>query len=81
MRNDSIRNIPKVETITGRCRKTKLRWFGHVEATPRIYLNTDTVDTRWYHRSEGSKMRWIDCVNRDMPVISSSSTPNSPFLG
>ena len=29
VRNDNIRERPKVESITERCRKARLRWFGN----------------------------------------------------
>ena len=31
VRNDSIREKLKIENITQRCRKVRLRWFGHVK--------------------------------------------------
>ena len=43
MRNDDIRDRLKVENITERCRKARLRWFGtRKEARPRICRKKDS---------------------------------------
>ena len=46
VRNDDIRERLKVENITERCRKARLRWFGHVKNTSEERL------WRWYQLGE-----------------------------
>ena len=38
VRNDDIRERLKVENITERCRKARLRWFGHVKRRDQEYV-------------------------------------------
>ena len=38
MRNDDIKERLKVENITERCRKARLRWFGHVKWRDQDYV-------------------------------------------
>ena len=42
VRNDDIRKNLKVENITERCRKTRLRWFGHVKRREQEYVGDGT---------------------------------------
>ena len=42
--NDNIRERLKIESITERCRKARLRWFGHVEARPRLCWKKEAGD-------------------------------------
>ena len=44
MRNDSIRGRLKVESITVRCRKARLMWFGHVKRRDHDYVGRKTGD-------------------------------------
>ena len=44
MRNDDIRDRLKVENITDRCRKSILRWFGHVKRRDQEYVGRKTGD-------------------------------------
>ena len=44
VRNDNIRERLKVENITKRCRKARLRWFGHVKRRPRLCWEKDSGD-------------------------------------
>ena len=44
VRNDNIKERLKVESIAGKCRKARLRWFGYVEARPRIRRKKDYGD-------------------------------------
>ena len=54
VRNDDIRKRLKVENITERCRKARLRWFGtRQEAIPRICRKK--VLWTWYHLGEESE--------------------------
>ena len=46
MRNDDIRERLKVENITERCRKERLRWFGETNNT------SEERFWRWYHLGE-----------------------------
>ena len=38
VRNDNIRDRLKVESITERCRKARLRWFGHEKGGYQDYV-------------------------------------------
>ena len=48
VRNVDIRKKLKVENITDRCRKARLRWFGHEKRRGQEYVGRKTVDgTTW----------------------------------
>ena len=53
VRNDNIRGRLKVENITERCRKARLRWIGHIKRRDQYYVGIKTL--RWYHPGEESK--------------------------
>ena len=44
VRNDSISKRLKIESITERCRKARLRWCGHVKRRDQDYRKTDSGD-------------------------------------
>ena len=44
MRNENIQERLKVESIAERCRKARLRWFGHVKRRYQDYVGRMTVD-------------------------------------
>ena len=44
MRNDKIRERLNVENITERCRKARLRWFGHVKRLDQEYVGRKMVE-------------------------------------
>ena len=44
VRNDNIRERLKVESITERCRKARLRWFGHVKRRDQDYVGRKTLE-------------------------------------
>ena len=71
MRNDNIRERLKVENITERCRKARLRWFGHMKRRDQNYVGRKTLEMvpPGSRRSGRPKQRWMDCVNRDMRAI------------
>ena len=71
VRNDDIRKKLKVENITERCRKARLRWFAHVKRRDQEYVGRKTlVMVPPGRRKRGRpKQRWMDCVNRDMRDI------------
>ena len=71
VRNDDIRKKLKVEIITERCRKARLRWFGHVKRRDQEYVGRKTLEmVPPGRRKRGRpKQRWMDCVNRDMRAI------------
>ena len=50
VRNDDTRKKLKVENITERCRKARLRWFGHVRR--RDQNTSEERLWRWYHLGE-----------------------------
>ena len=71
MRNNNIGKTLKVENITERCRKARLRWFGHVKRRDQEYVGRKTLEmVPPGRRKKGRvKQRWMDCVNRDMRAI------------
>ena len=44
LRNDGMRERLKVEIITERCRKARLRWFGHVKRRDQDYIGRKTLE-------------------------------------
>ena len=44
VRNDDIRERLKVENITERCMKARLRWFGHVQRRGQEYVGRKTLE-------------------------------------
>ena len=71
VRNDDIWERLKVENITERCRKARLRWFGHVKRRDQEYVGRKTLEmVPTGRRKRGTpKQRWMDWVNRDMRAI------------
>ena len=61
----------KVESIAERCRKVRLRWFGHLKRRDQDYIGRKILDmVQPGRRKRGRpKQRWMDCVNRDMRAI------------
>ena len=70
VRNDDIRDILKVDSIKERCRKARLRWFGHVKRRDH-YVGRKTLETVPPGRRMRGRpnQRWMDSVNRDMRAI------------
>ena len=68
VRNENIKDTLRVESITERCRKARLRWFGHVKRRDQDYVRTNTlvIVTPGRRKRGRPKQRWMDCVNRDM---------------
>ena len=69
VRNDNIRERLKVENTTERCRKARLRWFGHVKRRNQEYVGRKTLEMvppGRRKRRRRQKQRRMDCVNRDM---------------
>ena len=71
VRNDDKRKRQKVESITERCRKARLRWFGHVKRRDQDYVGRQTLEmVPPGRRKRGRpKQRWMDCVNSEMRAI------------
>ena len=70
VRNDNIRERLKVESITERCRKARLRWFGHVKSETKTSSEERLEMVPPGRRKRGRpKQRRMDCVNRDMRAI------------
>ena len=71
VRNDDIREKLKAENITERCRKTRMRWFGHVKRRDQEYVGRKTLEMGPPGRRKRGipKQRWMECVNRDMITI------------
>ena len=76
VRNDDIREKLKVENITERCRKARLRLFGHVKRRDQEYVGRKTLEmVPPGRRKRGRpKQRWMDCVNRDMRASGMTKT-------
>ena len=66
-RNENIKERLKVESITERCRKARLGWFGHVKRRDQDYVGRKTLEMAPPgRRMRGTlKQRWVDCVSRD----------------
>ena len=62
MRNDNIRERLKVENITERSRKARLRWFGHVKRRDQEYVGRKTLGdgTTWEKKTEAAVDGWMD---------------------
>ena len=70
VRNDNIMERLKVENITERCRKARLRWFGHVKRRDQDNVGRQRLEIVQPGRSRRRpKKRWNNCVNRDMRGI------------
>ena len=71
VRNDDIRKQLKVENITERCTKARLRWFGHVKRRDQEYVGRKTLEMVPPGRRKRGKPKQsgMDCVNRDMRAI------------
>ena len=44
MRNENIKERLKVESISERCRKARLMWFGHVKRRDQVYVGRKTLE-------------------------------------
>ena len=71
MRNENINERLQVESIAERCRKARLRWFGHVKRRYQDYVGRKTLEMVPPGRRKRGRpnQRWMDCVNRDMRAI------------
>ena len=69
MRNDNTRERLKVENITQRYRKARLRWFGREETRPIIRRKKDSGDgTTWEKKARKIEAVPFDCGNRDTTI-------------
>ena len=73
--NDNIRDRLEVESITERCSKARLMWFGHVKRRYHDYIGIQTLEmVPPGRRKRGRpKQRWVDCVNRNMRAIETTT--------
>ena len=64
MRNDDTRERLKVESITERCKKANLRWFGHVKRRDQDYIGRKTLEMVPPGRRKRGRPKqiWMDCV-------------------
>ena len=76
MRNENIKERVKVESIAERCRKARLRWFGHVKRRYQDYVGRKSLEMGPPGRRKRGrpKQRWMDCVNRVMRAIGTTKT-------
>ena len=67
VRNENIKERLKVESIAERCRKARLRWFGHVKRRDQEYVGRKTLEMVPPGRRKRGipKQRWMDYVNRE----------------
>ena len=71
VRNDNTMEILKVESITERCRKARLMWFGHVKRREHEYVGRQTLEMVPPGRRKRArpKQRWMVSVNQYMRTI------------
>ena len=71
VRNDNIKERLNVESITERCMKARLRWFGHVKRRDQEYVGRKTLEMVPPGRGKTGrpKQRWMYCVNQYMRAI------------
>lgn len=71
VRNDDIRNRLEVENISVLCKKSRLRWYGHVKRRDPGYVGRYTLemDPPGKRKKGRPKLRWLDCVSSDLKDI------------
>ena len=71
MRNENIKERMKIEKITDRCVKVRLRGFELVKRREHEYVGRRTLEMAppGRRRRGRSKQRWIDCVKSDKRAI------------
>ena len=64
VRNENVKERLTLESIAERCRKARLRWFGHVKRRDQYYEGRKTLEmVPPGRRKRGrQKQRWMDCV-------------------
>ena len=69
--NENIKERLKVESIAERCRKARLKWFGHVKRQDQDYVGRKTPEmvAPWRRKRGRPKQTWLECVNRYMRAI------------
>ena len=70
-RNENIRERMKVTNIGVRCRRARLRWFGHVKRREESYVGRRLLSMEPPgRRGRGRpKQRWKDIINADMRAV------------
>ena len=71
VRNDNTRERLNVENVTDRCRKTRLRWFGHVKRRGQEYVGTKDLEMvpRGRRQIKRPNQKWVDSIDRDLRAI------------
>ena len=74
VRNEDIRERMAVTNIGVRCRRARLRWFGHVKRREEDYVGRRMLGMRPPgKRGRGRpKQRWMDTINADMRSVGAS---------
>ena len=68
VRNEHIRGSLKIAPVSMKIKESRLRWYGHLrrredEHPTRLMMDMAIPGRR---RRGRPKLRWLDCVNRDM---------------
>ena len=71
VRNETVRNRLKVEKITDRLRRARLKWYGHVERRDENYVGRRVMNMALPgKRKRGRpKRRWCDNIKEDLEEI------------
>jgi len=72
-RNEDIRRMVGVASITDKIREARLRWYGHVQRREDGNCVKRIMEAEVYgHRSRGrQKKRWFDMVQQDLKTLDS----------
>jgi len=71
VRNETVRERLKVEKITDRVRRSRLRWFGHVERRDENYVGRRTMNMAIPGKRKRGRprKRWRDNIKEDLEAI------------
>jgi len=71
VRNEAIRLKLGTENIAARCKKARLRWFGHIKRRGDEYVGRKVLEMAvpGRRRRGRPKLRWMDCVKKDLEEL------------